>query len=109
MHKAFNREQEVEIAHKPLLGDEVYQREEHLIAVFGNNKENPIEKNIWKKRLVFFNLPYWSSLDVRYCLDVMHTEKNLCDSLIGTLLKIPRKTKDNNNSHLYMMEMGIRQ
>jgi hypothetical protein len=27
------------------------------------------EKNIWKKRSVFFNLPYWSSLDVaeRWC------------------------------------------
>lgn len=41
-------------------------------------------------------------------LDVMHVEKNRCDSLIGTLLKITGKTKDNKNSRLDMAEMGIR-
>ncbi|XP_074289631.1 uncharacterized protein LOC141614782 [Silene latifolia] len=33
-------------------------------------------------------------LYVRHCIDVMHVEKNVFDSLIGTLLNIPNKTKD---------------
>ena len=36
----------------------------------------------------FFYLPYWCKLDVRYCIDVMHKKKNVCDNLIGTLLNI---------------------
>ena len=42
----------------------------------------------------FFNLPYWSSLLIRHNLDVMHIEKNICESLLGTLLEIAGKTKD---------------
>lgn len=63
----------------------------------------------WKKRSVFFDLLYWSSLDVRYCLDVIHVEKNVCDNLIGTLLNIKGKIKYTKKSHKYVMVMGIRQ
>ena len=38
----------------------------------------------------------------------MHVEKNVCDSLIGTLLNIPGKTKDSKTSRLDMEKMGIR-
>ncbi|CAM8944216.1 unnamed protein product [Rhodiola kirilowii] len=38
----------------------------------------------------------------------MHVEKNICDSLIGTLLNIPEKTKDEVKARLYMLEMNIR-
>ena len=57
---------------------------------------------------MFFDLPYWCSLDVRHYLDVMHVEKNVCDSLIGTLLNILGKTKDSKTSRLDMEKMGIR-
>jgi len=40
------------------------------------------------KKSIFFDLPYWSKLEVRHCIDVMLVEKNVCDSLIGTLLNI---------------------
>lgn len=39
----------------------------------------------------------------------MHVEKNVCDSLIETLMKIQGKTKDSKNSNLYIMAIGIRQ
>ena len=42
-------------------------------------------------------------------LDVMHVEKNVCESLISTLLNIPGKTKDGENARLDMVAMGIRQ
>ena len=46
---------------------------------------------------------------VRYYLDVMHIEKNVCDSIIGTLLNIPSKTKNEVKGKLDLVEMGIRE
>lgn len=66
-----------------------------------------MEKNIWKKWSRFFDLPYWSSLDVRYCFYVMHVEKNICDSLIGALINIKGKKKHIKKSHKDMVMMGI--
>ena len=37
----------------------------------------------------------------------MHVEKNVCDSLIGTLLNIQGKTKDGVNARLDLVEMKI--
>nr|GEW46342.1 hypothetical protein [Tanacetum cinerariifolium] len=44
----------------------------------------------------------------RHCLDVMHIEKNVCESLLGLLLNIPGKTKDGVNARKDMLAMGIR-
>jgi len=38
----------------------------------------------------------------------MHVEKNVCDSLIGTLLNINGKMKDGLNARLNLIEMNIR-
>jgi hypothetical protein len=35
----------------------------------------------WKKKSIFFELPYWSSLKLRHNFDVMHIEKNICESI----------------------------
>nr|XP_004516691.1 uncharacterized protein LOC101514781 [Cicer arietinum] len=109
LRKAFNGHQEHEISQKALTGEQVYQRVKDINVIFGKNQKQTSEKNIWKKKSVFFDLPYWSSLDVRHCLHVMHVEKNVCDSVIGTLLNIQGKTKDGLNSRLDMVDMGIRQ
>ena len=63
---------------------------------------------MWKKRSIFFDLPYWSDLDVRHCIDVMHVEKNVCDSVIGMLLNIQGKRKDDLNTRQDLADMGIR-
>ena len=55
-----------------------------------------------------FDLPYRSDLDVRHCIDVMHVEKNVCDSVIGTLLNIQGKMKEGLNTRQDLAEMGIR-
>jgi len=55
---------------------------------------------IWKKRSIFLYFPYWCKLDVRHCIDVMHVENNVYDSLIGALLNIKGKTKDGVNACL---------
>lgn len=91
------------------MGDEVYRLQEYLNIVFGKIKKGSIERNIWKNRSMFFDLPYWSSHNVKHYLDVMHVEKNECDSLIEILINIPGKNKDSMNPYLNMVEMGIRQ
>jgi len=45
---------------------------------------------------------------LRHNLDVMHIEKNVCDNVLGTLLNLDRKTKDNEKARRDLMEMGIR-
>jgi len=37
----------------------------------------------------------------------MHVKKNICDSLIGTLLNINEKTKNGINVCLYLIKMNI--
>ena len=63
---------------------------------------------IRKKRSIFFQLPYWKTLILRHNLDVMHIEKNICDSIVGTLLSIDGKLNDNFNSRLDLKAMDIR-
>jgi hypothetical protein len=48
---------------------------------------------LWKKKSIFWDLPYLKFLDVRSAIDVMHVTKNLCVNLLG-LLGVYRKTKD---------------
>lgn len=76
--------------------------------------DNFIEKDVdweqllWKKRSIFFELPYWEYNLLRHNLDVMHIEKNVCDNLLGTLLNLDGKTKENEKARRELMEMGIR-
>ncbi|XP_042979992.1 uncharacterized protein LOC122310182 [Carya illinoinensis] len=62
----------------------------------------------WTKKSVFFDLPYWKSLELRHNLDVMHIEKNICDSVLGTLMDIEGKSKDTANAHRDLANLGIR-
>ncbi|XP_024200497.1 uncharacterized protein LOC112203814 [Rosa chinensis] len=112
--KAFNNEQEFEVAPAPLSGEQVLKRLEHVNYEFrkGKKKKNSAANgagpSCWKKKSIFFNLEYWKSLHVRHALDVMHIEKNVCESLIGTLLNMPFKTKDSVAVRLDMVQMGVR-
>ncbi|CAL8997874.1 unnamed protein product, partial [Prunus brigantina] len=62
----------------------------------------------WTHKSMFFELPYWSKLKLRHNLDVMHVEKNVFDTLIGTILDIEGKTKDTIKARLDLERMGIR-
>ncbi|KAK1677863.1 hypothetical protein QYE76_038711 [Lolium multiflorum] len=48
---------------------------------------------MWKKKSIFWDLPYWKVLEVRSSIDVMHVTKNLCVNLLG-FLGVYGKTKD---------------
>lgn len=63
---------------------------------------------MWKKKSIFFDLPYWEGLVLRHNLDVMHIEKNVCDSLLSTLLDIKGKSKDRLKSRKDLKVLKIR-
>jgi len=110
LKKTFNGSQENESAPQPLAVNEVHDQVKDIITIFGKTQKKTSSKmNIWKKRSIFFDLPYWSSLRVRHCLDVMHVEKNVCDSLIDTLLNVKGKTKDGLKCRQDLVDMGIRE
>ncbi|KAI5338983.1 hypothetical protein L3X38_018255 [Prunus dulcis] len=93
---AFNGKPEYGIPPEPLTGKEVL----HMV-------ENG-DRVCWKKKSIFFDLEYWKYLPVRHALDVMHIEKNVCDSIIGTLLEIPGKNKDGIAARLDLLNMGVK-
>ncbi|XP_031097902.1 uncharacterized protein LOC116002032 isoform X2 [Ipomoea triloba] len=69
---------------------------------------NLLKRIFGKKMSIFWDLPYWEHLSIRHCLDVLDVEKNICESIVGTLLNIQGKTKDDIKARKDMVEMGIR-
>ncbi len=80
----------------------------------GKNAEKNVENNgnetsgLFKKRSIFWNLPYWKDLMVHHTIDVMHVEKNVSEALVGTLLDISGKTKDTLKARMDLEEMKLR-
>ncbi|XP_056848084.1 uncharacterized protein LOC108815770 isoform X2 [Raphanus sativus] len=66
------------------------------------------ELSRWKKRSIFFKLPYWAELPVRHNLDVMHVERNVAASIVSTLLHCG-KSKDGLPARKDLEDLGIRQ
>jgi len=59
LKKVFNGENEIESAPKHLAGHEVYDWVKDIVTIFGKtHKRDVYAKNIWKKRSIFFDLPY---------------------------------------------------
>ncbi|KAL5563237.1 hypothetical protein UlMin_032984 [Ulmus minor] len=92
------------------IGVEVAKQLRNVVNDFGKGlKRSRDEENdtMWKKKSIFFGLPYWEVLVVRHNLDVMHVEKNVCESIINTLLDCKGKSKDHYNSRLDLEEKNI--
>jgi len=69
-------------------------------VVFGKGRgSKPIPKDakgyvpMWKKKSIFWELPYWNILEVRNAIDVMHLTKNLCVNLLR-FMGVYGKSKD---------------
>lgn len=62
------------------------------------NISHDVRGDNWNKKSIFFKLPFWKTLLLRHNLDVMHIEKNICDNILGTIMNIKGKTKDNLKS-----------
>ncbi|XP_048622707.1 uncharacterized protein LOC106373993 [Brassica napus] len=61
----------------------------------------------WKKRSIFFDLPYWKELPVRHNIDVMHVEKNVSDAILSLLMQ-SAKSKDGLKARKDLEDIGIR-
>ena len=97
----FNGQHETRVASRIFSNDEIKDQLDRLptrtpgtYPDFGGvkRKREDFELN-WSKQSIFFELKYWSSLQLKHNLDVMHIEKNVCDSLLGTLLKNDKSMK----------------
>ncbi|XP_027361374.1 uncharacterized protein LOC113869309 [Abrus precatorius] len=89
-------------------GEEIFDEVKHIRITFGKPFAKQIPTAGWKKMSIFFQLSYWKSLYVRNFVDVMHVEKNVCESVISTLLNIVGKKKDGINARLDLVKLGIR-
>ncbi|GJT24636.1 putative transposon, En/Spm-like protein [Tanacetum coccineum] len=63
----------------------------------------------WKKFNIWYRkLKYWRHNPVPHCIDFMHVEKNVAESIVGTLLHVLGKTKDGLNARLDLAELGVK-
>ena len=112
-HNLRVRERERKAAPKQLSGDDVLNQLGTLPpitlgkAVKRKRLPGRGKCHNWKKHSIFFDLPYWRTLLLRHNLDVMHIEKNVCDSVMGTVLDIDKQSKDSLNARLDLKMMGI--
>ena len=64
-------------------------------------------KMLWKKRSIFFDLPYCEHNLLRHNLTMKHIEKNICNNLLGTILDVDRRSK-HEKAWKHKMDTGIR-
>ncbi|XP_061359254.1 uncharacterized protein LOC133303366 [Gastrolobium bilobum] len=102
---------------KLLSGFEILKQLNGVNITFGRNldsnskrKRDRVEDRSkqWRKKSIFFDLPYWKDNLLRHNLDVMHIEKNVCDNVLYTLIK-DDKSKDHHEARKDLKHMGIKQ
>ena len=81
-------------------GEYIFDMVKDLQVIFGKGPGGQSVLNddeghapMWKKKSIFWDLPYWKVLEVRSAIDVMHMTKNLCVNLVG-FLGVYGKIKD---------------
>ncbi|KAK7349692.1 hypothetical protein VNO77_07266 [Canavalia gladiata] len=118
----FNGEQEMRNLPKKLSSSEIFEQVKDIEVTFGkkveigerikrsrgSNRFLPNGAPQWKKKNIFFDLPYWEHNLLRHNLDVMHIEKNVCGNIIYTLLNDGSKSKDHIFARRDLQSMGVR-
>src|ERR1041385_7756569 len=95
------------LAHSPHAPMHYYGRSCRIFVGKKKKKTRPLMR-VWKARSVFWDLEYWSLLHNPHSLYLMRITKNVCESLFGTLLNMPEKTKDGPKARNDFKFMGIR-
>nr|GEX64517.1 hypothetical protein [Tanacetum cinerariifolium] len=105
--KAFNGQQEFQLAPNPLTEEQINNEKRKTIEEEGSS--NQVNEAYWKKFNIWYRkLRYWRHNYVPHCIDFVHVEKNVCKSLVRTLLSVLEKTKDGMNARLNLAELGIK-
>jgi len=63
---------------------------------------------LWTKKSIFFELPYWKDNKLRHNFDVMLIEKNVCDNILGTILNVDKKSRDDADVRKALEDVGIK-
>ena len=98
--KHFNGKAETRTKPVHRTGADIFGMVKDLNVIFGKVPgRQPVPNDaaghtpMWKKKSIFWELPYWEVLDVRSAIDVMHLTKNLCVNILG-FLGLYGKSKD---------------
>ena len=91
----------------------MYGQVKDVTLVLGKRKrgvdhEGDDDEGILNKKSIVWELEYWHILAVRHSIDTMHLKKNICESLVGTIMNTKGKGKDHENARADLEEMGIR-
>ncbi|GKD84813.1 putative transposase-associated domain-containing protein [Tanacetum coccineum] len=112
--KAFNGQQEFLLAPNPMTGEQIYNKVQHIENKWGkgkrtNNKASENQEDTRgrcgkiQKQKRNTTKEEGSSSQVN-----RQNEKNVVESLVGTLLNVSRKTKDGVNARLDQAELGVK-
>ncbi|KAL4565709.1 hypothetical protein LXL04_029812 [Taraxacum kok-saghyz] len=67
------------------------------------------QDSYWKKFNIWYRrLRYWRHNSIQHCIDFMQIEKNVAESIIGTLLDVPNKTKDGHKARLDLVHFNLK-
>jgi len=96
--------------------EHVYKMVKNIKIVYGKKKldrtirdrsKPSIEGVPFKKQSIFFQyLPYWPQLEVPHAIDAMHVQKNVFESLMGTLMDTT-KSKDGLKARKDMVQLKV--
>jgi hypothetical protein len=89
-------------------GDEIMRQLECVVNRARTGQKLPAGEVDWKRRRVLYDLFYWKYQLLRHNIDVMHTKKNVVDNILGTLLDMSSKTKDNHEARQDLRKMKLR-
>ena len=117
--KTFNGKEEMRTAKEPMTGEEIYDEVKNINNEWGKGSESlsgskrkrdkTTPPPYWKKFNIWYQrLSYWKYLPVQHCIDLMHVEKNVAESIVGTLLNIPGRTKDGLAARKDLEFLGIK-
>ncbi|XP_073109657.1 uncharacterized protein [Elaeis guineensis] len=111
--RSFDGKCEYRDAPKVLTGDDVLDQLRKLKKVtFGKGQKRKHDDfndvYNWRKKSIFFQLPYWKDLKLRNNLDVMYIARNVSSNILGIVLDIKRKTKDTLKGRFDLVDMNIR-
>ena len=84
------------------------QKEKRQKKSTHTKQQGQTDNVLWKKKCIFFRLPYWKDNLLRHNLDTMHIEKNVMDNIFHTIMDINGKTKDNLKARQDLQEMGLK-
>ena len=107
----FNGKEELGRAPRPRSGEEIYELLENWEECPAPGKKRPRESpllGVWKARSVFWDLPYWKVLHTPHSLNVMHITKNVTESLLGTMMNMPERTKDGPKARTVLKLLGLK-